>query len=141
MAAEVNLSGQHVLVVENEYYLAREITQVIESAGARVIGPCSTTRNALDLLYGESPTIASVDINLGAGPCYEVASTLRARGIPFVFATGYDREAISAQFADVPHVQKPIELRKLVGVLAAQAAAGLRARVGEASRASLSVTL
>ena len=42
---------------------------------------------------------------------YPVADALRARGIPFVFATAYDAWVIPDAFAGVPVAQKPIALR------------------------------
>ena len=42
---------------------------------------------------------------------YPVADALRARGIPFVFVTGYDAWVIPEAFSGVPVAQKPIALR------------------------------
>ena len=42
---------------------------------------------------------------------YPVADALRARGIPVVFATGYDAWVIPDSYANVPVAQKPIALR------------------------------
>ena len=43
---------------------------------------------------------------------------LAARGIPFVFVTGYGAESIDKRFADVPVLQKPIEPQMLQGAFA-----------------------
>lgn len=49
-----------------------------------------------------------VDVNLGSGPSFKLAETLRDRGIPFVFTTGDDAEVIPAGFARVERLQKPL---------------------------------
>jgi hypothetical protein len=65
-----------------------------------------------------------LDINLGDGAVYPVADMLTARGVPFVFVTGYDAESVEGRFQKVPILQKPIEreMLKRIFVVAAQAA-------------------
>ena len=59
-----------------------------------------------------------VDINLGPGPSFKLAETLKDAGIPFVFTTGYDAEVIPAGFEAVERLQKPLQLRQIVGAVA-----------------------
>jgi hypothetical protein len=47
-----------------------------------------------------------------------VAEILRARGIRFIFATGYGVAGVSAEWRDVPVVQKPFQLEELSAALA-----------------------
>jgi two-component SAPR family response regulator len=68
-----------------------------------------------------------LDINLGDGAVYPIADTLAARGVPFVFVTGYDAESVDARFRNVPVLQKPIErdvLQRIFVVAAKAAVAG-----------------
>jgi hypothetical protein len=65
-----------------------------------------------------------IDINLGSGPSFKLAETLKDRGIPFVFTTGYDAGAIPAEFAGVERLEKPFPLRQIVGAVARLTAAG-----------------
>ena len=48
-------SGAAVLVVEDEYYLAREMADHIERVGGSVIGPFATTEKALAGWPGPDP--------------------------------------------------------------------------------------
>jgi DNA-binding response OmpR family regulator len=118
MQSEANLSGQRVLVVEDDYYLASETAEALRGVGAEVLGPCPTEEAAQEMMERAAPTAALVDINLGTGPSFKLARDLRRRGVPFVFVSGYDDEVIPAEFAGTPLLQKPIELRQLVGSLA-----------------------
>ena len=42
---------------------------------------------------------------------------LLARGVPFVFITGYQRDSIDRRYANVPVLQKPIDAAALESVL------------------------
>ena len=42
---------------------------------------------------------------------------LMARGVPFLFMTGYGSASIDPRFADVPVLQKPIEAKTLEDML------------------------
>ncbi len=50
---------------------------------------------------------AILDINLAGEPGYPVAEQLRQRGIPFVFASGYDPSSLPADFHDIAVLRKP----------------------------------
>lgn len=96
-----------VLVVEDEYLIAVGLVKALEKVGADVIGPCSTVETALAELNREHIDAAILDINLQRGTVFPVARLLRAEGIPFIFASGYERSVIPEEFADVPHLGKP----------------------------------
>lgn len=113
-----DLSNLTILVVEDEFYLAVEMQDEIERAGGIVIGPCADLPDALEMLAAGGIDHALIDINLGAGPSFDLADALRARKIPFTFLTGYDASAIPARFDDVKRVQKPVNLATLLQTIA-----------------------
>ena len=119
MTGEIDLSGHRILVVEDDYYLATDTARALQGVGAEVIGPCPTEAAAREALKNDAPAAALVDINLGTGPSFTLATLLRERGVPFVFITGYDEGVIPPDFADVERLQKPVELRRVVHFLAA----------------------
>lgn len=114
-----SLTGRTVLVLEDEYYLADDIRQGLEAAGATVLGPAASLSDGLGLINGEDrwPDCAVLDVNLRGSPAYELAELLIARGIPFVFATGYDEARLPPSFQDVPKLVKPYELSALLAAL------------------------
>ncbi len=118
MHAQPNLGGRRVLVVEDEYYIASETARALQCAGAEVAGPCASEHAARTELETRRPDAAIVDINLGRGPSFELAETLKARGIPFVFVTGYDQEVIPVEFVGVERLQKPVQLRQIIEAVA-----------------------
>jgi PAS domain S-box-containing protein len=114
MSGAPDLTGQRVLIIEDDYYLASDTSAALRGAGAQVIGPCPREDLALRLLEEQAPTAAVVDINLGGGPRFAVAEHLRSRHVPFVFLTGYDAGVIPEVFANIRRLQKPIALRDVV---------------------------
>jgi DNA-binding response OmpR family regulator len=104
------------IIVEDEYYLARDVTDVLRRAGAEVMGPFPRERDALVAMQIERPDCAILDINTGDGPSFTLADTLTSRGVPFLFFTGYDDEVIPARFAGVPRLEKPVDHTRLVSV-------------------------
>jgi len=109
-----DLSGQRILVLEDDYFLATDTALALRGVGADVIGPCRTEEAARSELGNTKPTAAVVDVNLGNGPSFVLASDLKGRGVPFVFITGYDDDVIPAAFDGVQRLQKPVEPRQLV---------------------------
>jgi CheY-like chemotaxis protein len=114
------LTGKRILIVEDEYLIAADLADGIEAAGAEVIGPLGTVPQALSELADEThpaPHAASLDVNLRGVEVFPVADALRARGVPFVFCTGYDLGNIPARYSDVPRFEKPVDMTLLIGKL------------------------
>ncbi|SEO93365.1 Response regulator receiver domain-containing protein [Methylobacterium sp. ap11] len=118
MAGDADLSGCRVLVVEDDFYLATDAARALERAGAHVMGPCATEEEARAVLDEQRPDAVVVDINLGRGPSFKLAETLKDRGIPFVFTTGYDAKVIPTKFAGIERLEKPLQLRQIVSAVA-----------------------
>lgn len=119
MTGEPDLSARRILVVEDDYYIAADTVRTLQGAGARVIGPCSTEAAARAELTEQRPEAVVLDINLGlGGPSFTLAETLLKQNIPFVFLTGYDSNVIPERFQHVERLEKPVQLRLIVGVIA-----------------------
>lgn len=112
------LDNRRLLVAEDEYLLAWHLCQMLEADGATVIGPVASVADALRMV-ADTPELdgAVLDVNLGGGMVYPVADALRARGIPFVLATGYDVDVIPETYRDAPCVQKPVDAALVAGML------------------------
>ena len=112
------LAGRRVLLVEDEYFIADELQRKFEESGAEVLGPVATVERALDLI-ASTPQIdgAVLDVNLRDVMVYPVADALQARGVPFVFATGYEKITIPARYAGVRHCEKPFEADQVAQAL------------------------
>jgi CheY-like chemotaxis protein len=114
-----DLAGRTILVLEDEFYLAMDLKTSIEDAGGTTLGPFADPEEGLAGVDAAKPDCALVDVNLGYGPSFDVADTLKAAGIPFIFLTGYDASIIPDRFRDVRRVEKPTDRYKVVEVLQA----------------------
>ncbi|WP_207537640.1 response regulator [Sabulicella rubraurantiaca] len=112
------LTRRSILVVEDEYLIARDLAEELEMVGAEVLGPVATLSAALRLIARSGCIDAAVlDVKLGAESVYPVADALRRRGIPFVFCTGYDRGALAPAFRDALLCEKPSEPADIIRAL------------------------
>jgi len=112
-----SLHGCRILVVEDEYMLADELAQELADAGAEVLGPAPTIALALAVLEGSVPDGAILDVNLGGVLVFPLADTLIERGVPVIFTSGYDPEALPARFANVPKCNKPINVALIMATI------------------------
>ncbi len=112
------LTGRRLLVVEDEYFLAEDIVRGLEDRGAQVVGPVGTIDDALDLIEGTGHLDGAVlDLNLRGEMAFPVADALAERGVPFVFATGYDSAVIPPRYKGVTRCEKPIDAPKIARAL------------------------
>src|ERR1700722_7542791 len=106
-------AGRRVLLVEDEALVAMMIQECLTECGHSVVGPISRASDALQAAKESDYDAAIPDINLGDGMAYPVADIVSARGLPFVFVTGYEADTIDERFSHVPILQKPIERQML----------------------------
>src|SRR5690606_18041180 len=101
-------------------YMAGDTAAALRGAGAVVLGPCPSEEATHGLMEHETPTHAVLDLNLGGGgPRFEIAHLLKARGVPFVFLTGYDPDVVPPELEDVVRLQKPVPFRTIVEAVSA----------------------
>ena len=114
------LQSRRILVVEDETLLAVTIEEILQDLGCVVVGPVGRLDAALRSATNDSLDAAVLDISIRGGMVFPVAEKLLARGIPFVFASGYGEWALPERFADRLRVAKPFTVRELeaaVGLL------------------------
>lgn len=117
--SDVRPAGCRILIVEDEYLIASGLRRALERAGASVLGPVPTVAEAVALLAATAGVDGAVlDINLGGEPVFPVADALRARGVPFVFTTGYSAEDVPPPYRGVPRVEKPASPAEILRALA-----------------------
>jgi PAS domain S-box-containing protein len=109
----IAVSGNRILVVEDEALVAIAIREALEEQGYSVIGPCNRITDAMVALRHNRVDAAVLDVNLGDDSVYPLADMLVAERIPFIFVTGYGSEELDRRFLTVPILQKPIERQAL----------------------------
>ena len=107
------LEGLRVLVVEDDYFIAVELCSALRAAGAEVLGPARDLETGLAAIRDERIDCGVLDINLRGRMAFQIATELRARNVPTIFATGYDASTIPAELSDTPRLEKPVDLAAL----------------------------
>ena len=114
------LQGLRVLVVEDNFLVAEAVREVFEERGCVVIGPVPRLAEALAMLETTPLDGAVLDINLAGEFCFPLATALRARGVPFIFLTGYgEANLIPPEFHNVPRLSKPFDALEVAQAAAA----------------------
>lgn len=113
---KTNLAKARVLLLEDDYYLATDLQNALEEAGARVVGPFADAHGAAEALAADPPDCALIDLNLGQGMNFDVPRELARRAIPFAFVTGYDRAAIPEEFVATVRVEKPLAAQQAANI-------------------------
>ena len=96
-----------ILVLDDEPLISALIGDWLTELSCEMIGPTHSVRGALELIDTLSLDGAIIDVSLRGEESDAVAEALCLRGIPFAFATGYDRSRVASRFPDAVILAKP----------------------------------
>jgi CheY-like chemotaxis protein len=102
-------SGSRVLLVEDEFFVAIDVEDTLQSLGCETIGPFARLEVATEAARNERFEVAILDINLDGSPVFPLADELADRGIPFLFLTGYAAADLPEAYRTRPRLQKPFD--------------------------------
>lgn len=114
----MRLDHQHVLIVEDEFFIALDLEDSVRDAGANVVGPAANVKDALALLDAETVTAAILDVNLGRELSLAVAQRLERDQIPFIYHSGQTTLLGSPAWPKATVVNKPAMPIALIAALA-----------------------
>jgi CheY-like chemotaxis protein len=109
---------RRVLVVEDEVMIRMLLEDMLSDLGYDVAGTAGGLDEALTLAREADVDVAILDVNLNGNPVYPVAQILTARGVPFIFSTGYGEQGLPDAYRDCPMLQKPFQMENLERALA-----------------------
>src|SRR5262245_45999291 len=112
------LDGWRILVVEDSPLVTEVITAILAESGCAVVGPAARLEPALALAREAAFDAVLLDLNLDGELSTPVAAELSARNIPFMFLTGYEAEALPAEYRARPRLTKPFHAEQLIEALA-----------------------
>ncbi|RWE30025.1 MAG: response regulator [Mesorhizobium sp.] len=119
MNEKAPLSGLQVLVVEDAFLLALDLSDQLTDSGCAVIGPAASVEQALQQIDGITLDGAVLDVNLRGERSFPIAELLASRGIPFVFLTGYDSTTVFPDaLQHAPRLSKPVDSQALTEAVA-----------------------
>jgi DNA-binding response OmpR family regulator len=106
------LDGKRLLIVEDEYFIAMELTDFVEERGGEVVATTGQLHEALQAaqqqLHG-----ALVDVQLGEEQSFPLIQKLREAGVPLILMTGYNAKNLPEEVRDCPIMTKPFQEKKL----------------------------
>lgn len=112
------LAGRHILLVEDDFFVAHDLAMSLKAAQAVVIGPVASVASGRTLIAQTDRLDGAImDVNLGQELSYELVDLLEARAVPVAFASGYDRAVIPKRYAHVPLCEKPINLMRCAAAM------------------------
>lgn len=116
------LKGREILLVEDEMMVAMLVEAVLENEGCTVISAGHLEQATL-LATEQALDAAVLDVNLHGKPSYPVADALAARGIPFIFATGFGDVELLRLYPTHLVLAKPYRPEDLIATLSSLIAA------------------
>ena len=110
----IDLKGLKVLVVEDESMVSMLMEDMLQDLGCTVVGTVARFDEALRLATNDPAfDVALLDVNLNGRQTFPIAEQLAARGVRFIFATGYGEGILPPSLQGGPILQKPFELEAL----------------------------
>ena len=110
-------NGRNILVVEDEPLIAMMLEDFLETLGHTVHASCDNLNDAMSQADADGFDLAILDVNLKGEAVWPVAQKLKARGLPFVLASGGHVEPPPAEFASVPMLEKPYTIDRITPAL------------------------
>ena len=114
-------NDRSVMIVEDNIFLAYDLSQAIEELDGRVVGPVDQVFQALELLDNEEVSAAIVDCHLVDQDVAMLTRQLAERQIPFViYAETELPEGMSEFHPKVPVLRKPVRPQMVLDCLRAE---------------------
>lgn len=113
VAMNALLSGQRVLVVEDEMLILMIIESMLADLGCESVTAAATVDQALGLIESQDFDAAMLDVNLNGTRSYPVADALAALSVPFMFSTGCSDPDLTKGHGGRPVLTKPFQYEKL----------------------------
>jgi CheY-like chemotaxis protein len=117
IATHVTGPARRILVVEDELMIRMLLEDMLGELGYTVAAEAARIDEALEAAKTADFDVAILDVNLNGQPILPVADALAARGMPFVFATGYGERGLPEPYRDRPTLKKPFQMEGLKQML------------------------
>lgn len=118
MARPQRMERPKVLVVEDEFIIALDLSETVQDLGYELEGPYADRRTALVSVEAELPDCAILDVFAADGEVYPLADKLSQAGVPIIFHSGHVAPSDIAE--RYPHAQacaKPCPPDRLIHMI------------------------
>jgi len=110
-----------VVLLEDEYLIALDAEQNLDVLGVKRVRVVNTLAGAAAIAEAGDVDVAILDLNINGEMSFKVAEMFRNKGIPIVFASGYElRDRFDADLEGTAvHLRKPYTAEGLKDALTA----------------------
>lgn len=118
MASQAKEDAARVLVVEDEFIIALDLSETVRDLGFKVEGPYANKDHAMIAIDEEMPDIAILDVMTADGEVFPLADTLTEAGVPIIFHSGHitDKD-IAERYPDAQAASKPCPPDRLIAMI------------------------
>lgn len=108
-----------VLVVEDEFIIALDLSETVRDMGFRVEGPYANKDHAFIAIDQEMPDVAILDVMTGDGEVFPLADALTDAGVPIIFHSGHMRPSdLRERYPAAMACSKPCPPNRLMAMIA-----------------------
>ena len=107
-----------VLVVEDEFIIALDLSETVKDLGYELDGPYADRTNALEALEDDFPDCAILDVFTADGEVYPLADRISEAGVPIIFHSGHvPPEELRGRYPEAQACAKPCPPDRLIDAL------------------------
>jgi DNA-binding response OmpR family regulator len=112
-------SQKRVFIVEDELFLAMMLEDMLVELGHEVVAVASKLKDGLRMAQEVEFDLAILDVSLNGEKSLPIALAIEARGLPYIFATGYSHQNVEGARPGTPMLSKPYGMEDLQRILPA----------------------
>ena len=98
---------RRILLIEDSPVVAPFTADVLGSLGYEVVGPAPNMAAARELIEAGDYDAAMLDVHIRGDRVFPLCEVLAAKGVPFIFTSGYADWGMPKEWDDRPRLQKP----------------------------------
>ncbi|WP_340589467.1 response regulator [Erythrobacter alti] len=118
MATQLQADQHSVLVVEDEFIIALDLSETVRDLGLKVEGPYANRDHAIIAIDGKMPDLAILDVMAADGEVFPLADVLTEAGVPIIFHSGHiSPRDIAERYPNAMAAQKPCPPDKLISMI------------------------
>ena len=107
------LKGKRILLVEDSPVIAPFTCDILGDLGCVVVGTAPNMAAAREMVESEDFDAALMDVRIRGDRSFAICEMLDAKGVPFVFTSGYADWQLPEKWQDQPRLQKPYTLEQV----------------------------
>jgi DNA-binding NtrC family response regulator len=107
-----------VLVVEDEFIIALDLSETVEDLGYTLEGPFPDKRSAFQAIEDDMPDAAILDVCIRDGEVFPLADALAQAGVSLIFHSGHvNEEEVAERYPGAWACAKPCPPARLIDAL------------------------